>query len=413
MLDPEYLRDVVDGATVIASGLHEYIIREIIRRMLVRLGRGADYLLTSSDNWRIRVLQDSGYLLDDIQREIANRTGFQLREIQEAFEQAGIDALAYDDALYRQAGLSPVPLRQSPQLIRIMERGYRATEQQWRNFTRTTAHTAQQVFIRECDTAYQKVASGAVAYTQAVREAVAAAVKDGAVVYWTDAAGKVTHRDTIETATARAVRTGISQMAGNISLARMEEMDWDIILVSAHEGARIGDGGENPGNHMWWQGKYYSRTGKDTRFPDFYEATGYGTGEGLCGYNCRHSFGSGTGDSESNPYANFSNEESKKIEERDRRQRELERRVRHTKSEVAALKTALDNCSDDDLKAGLQEDYERKAYKLRTQQDKYYEFCKETGARTQMERLEVARFNREQRKAAEMAARKYMKKMET
>ena len=57
MLDPEYLRDVVDGAVVIAQGLHEYIIREIIRRMLVRMGRGADYLLTSSDRRRLQVLQ--------------------------------------------------------------------------------------------------------------------------------------------------------------------------------------------------------------------------------------------------------------------------------------------------------------------------------------------------------------------
>ena len=295
MLDPEYLRDVVDGAVVIAQGLHEYIIREIIRRMLVRMGRGADYLLTSSDRWRLQVLQESGYLLEDIQKEIARRTGFQLKELQEAFEQAGVDALAYDDAIYRKAGISPTPLQQSPHLIRIMEQSYRRTAQTWQNFTRTPAYTAQQTFIRECDTAYQKVASGAVAYTQAVREAVAAASRDGALIRWTDSGGRVYHTDTIETATARAVRTGIAQMSGDVTLARMDEVGWDIILVSAHEGARTGDGGENPGNHMWWQGKYYSKSGKDPRFPNFYEATGYGTGEGLCGYNCRHSFGSGTG----------------------------------------------------------------------------------------------------------------------
>ena len=220
MLDPEYLRDVVDGAVVIAQGLHEYIIREIIRRMLVRMGRGADYLLTSSDRRRLQVLQESGYLLEDIQKEIARRTGFQLKELQEAFEQAGVDALAYDDAIYRRAGISPTPLQQSPHLIRIMEQSYRRTAQTWQNFTRTTAYTAQQTFIRECDTAYQKVASGAVAYTQAVREAVAAASRDGALIRWTDSGGRVYHTDTIETATARAVRTGIAQMSGDVPLTR-------------------------------------------------------------------------------------------------------------------------------------------------------------------------------------------------
>ena len=135
--------------------------------------------------------------------------------------------------------------------------------------------------------------SGATAYSQAVREAIDSIVSEGVTVTYPSG-----HKDTIETATARAVRTGIGQAAGDIALKRMIEMEWDIILVSAHIGARTGDGGENPGNHFWWQGKYYSRTGNDDRFPEFYGATGYGTGEGLCGWNCRHSFGSGTGNDE-------------------------------------------------------------------------------------------------------------------
>lgn len=39
-----------------------------------------------------------------------------------------------------------------------------------------------------------------------------------------------------------------------------------------------------------WQGKVFCVSGKDTRYPPFYESTGYGTGAGLCGWNCRHNF---------------------------------------------------------------------------------------------------------------------------
>ena len=74
MLDPHYLQQIADGAENIAAQLHEYIIRQIIDRMMIRIGRGDSYLLTSSDRWRIEVLQDSDYLLEDITAELAKYT---------------------------------------------------------------------------------------------------------------------------------------------------------------------------------------------------------------------------------------------------------------------------------------------------------------------------------------------------
>ena len=53
--------------------------------------------------------------------------------------------------------------------------------------------------------------------------------------------------------------------------------------VSAHAGARP--------EHAAWQGKVYSRSGTSEKYPDFRSSTGYGTGAGLCGWNCRHTFG--------------------------------------------------------------------------------------------------------------------------
>lgn len=400
MLDPHYLQHIADGAENIASQLHEYIIRQIVDRMMIRIGRGDDYLLTSSDAWRIQVLQDSGYLLQDITEELAKYTKRQEKEIKAAMEEAGVKALEYDDKTYRAAGLSPMPLTQSPALIRLMERNYNATLGEWRNMTRSTAEAAQRLFLNECDFAYNKVMSGATSYSQAVREAVEAVASGGVYVDYPSG-----HRDTIEVATARAVRTGIAQAAGDISIKRMEEMDWDIILVSAHIGARTGDGGQNPGNHLWWQGQFYSRTGEDKRFPNFYEVTGYGTGVGLSGYNCRHSFGSGDG--VNNPYADIQTADNVRVEKLEQRQRALERRVRKTKREVMGLQEAVEKCQDEAARFELQQTLDRKSYLLSRQNEAYNEFCKENSLRPLSERLQIARWNREQAAKARGAARRY------
>lgn len=399
MLSPNYLQHIADGSEEIASQLHTYIIRQIIDRMMIRIGRGDDCLLTSSDRWRIQILQDAGYLLKDITAELSKITNRQEKEIKSAMEEAGVKALEYDHKIYEAAGLSPTPLTQSPQLIRLMERNMAATMGEWENYTRTTAEAAQRLFISECDNAYHLVSSGAISYTQAVKEAVNNVVSDGVIVHYPSS-----HKDTIETATARAVRTGVAQATGDISIKRMEEMDWDIILVSAHIGARTGDGGQNPGNHLWWQGQFYSRTGKDKRFPPFSQ-TGYGTGEGLCGWNCRHSFGSGDG--VNNPYTDIQTADNYKVEQLEKRQRTLERRIRKTKREVIGMQEAVDKCKDESVKFEMQLDLDRKSYLLQRKNKAYNEFCKANDLRTQQERLQIARWSREQAAKARGAARRY------
>ena len=399
MLRPAYLAAIAEGSEQIASELHDYIVQAIVGRMMERIGRGEKYLLTSADRWRIQILQDAGELLENITAELALYTGKQMQEIRSAMEEAGVKALEADDLIYSAAGLSTVPLWESPALVRLMERNMNASLGEWRNYTRTTAEEAQRLYITECDKAYNRVMSGVVAYTQAVKEAVEEVASAGVAVKYPTG-----HTDTLETAAARAVRTGIAQATGDISLKRMEEMEWDIILVSAHIGARTGDGGQNPGNHLWWQGQFYSRTGKDKRFPPFSQ-TGYGTGEGLCGWNCRHSFG--CGDGVHNPYKDIQTEDNVRMEKLEKRQRELERRVRKTKRAVMGMQTAVEQCQDEAAKFALQQELDRKSYLLQRQNQAYQDFCKYNSLRPLSERLKIARWSREQAAKARGAARRY------
>ena len=404
MLSPDYLAKIAEGSEEIASQLHTYIIRQIIDRMMIRIGRGDDYLLTSSDRWRIQILQDAGYLLEDITAELSKYTKRQEKEIKAAMEDAGIKALEYDHKIYEAAGLTPMPLTQSPALIRLMERNYRTTLGEWKNYTRTTAQSAQRLFINECDMAYNKVMSGATSYTQAVKEAVENVASGGITLiqYRSKNTGDI-RNDTIETATARAVRTGISQATAQITLKRMEEMKWEVVLVSAHVGAR--NIGGIPENHELWQGKFYSLPQYGHRYPDFYYSTGYGDITGLCGVNCRHSFG--PGDGENNPYDTIETEENRKVYEAEQRQRALERRVRKTKREVMGMQKAVEKCQDEAAKFELQQALDRKSYLLQKQNKAYNDYCKANDLRTQAERIAVAKWSREQAAKARGAARRY------
>lgn len=400
MLTPEYLYRITEGAEDIASQLQANIIQKIIERMMIRLGRGEDYLLTATDKWQIEVLQEAGYLLEDIQKELSDKTKKQVKEIQEAMEDAGVQALQWDDKIYQAAGLSPVPLLQSPALMRIMQRNYEDTAGEWRNFTRTTADEAQRLFVNQMDNAYNMVVSGSVSYTEAIRDVINDVSEVGLKVNYPSG-----YKMSIESATMMIVRTGISQAAAEVSLERMKEMDWDIILVSSHLGARVGDGGKNPGNHSWWQGKFYSRTGRDKRFPDFVSSTGYGSITGLSGVNCRHSFG--TGDGENNPFEQYDSEENRKAYETQQRQRTFERRIRDSKRKVQNLQTAVNNCKDEKLKFELQQKLDRKSYTLSQQNKAYKQYCKDNDLKEYAERLRVARWSREQAAKAAGAARRY------
>lgn len=245
MLDPNYLLRVSEGAEEISEKLHNQIIKRIVERVMLRIGRGDGYILTAQDKWQIQTLQEAGFLLEDIQRDIAKATKLQQAEIAEAMEDAGVKALSYDDRIYQSVGLSPTPLTQSPELIRLMQRNYELTINTWKNFTDTFALASQQLFISECDKAYTLVASGALSYTQAVREAINRIVTDGVVVKYPSGV-----ETSIEAATLRCVRTGISQMTAQVQLARAKEMGVDLCIVSSHLGARP--------SHAEWQGKIYS-----------------------------------------------------------------------------------------------------------------------------------------------------------
>lgn len=184
----------------------------------------------------------------------------------------------------------------------------------------------------------------------------------------------------------RAVMTGVSQTAGQMQLDLAAEMDCDLVEVTAHMGARP--------SHAVWQGKVYSISGNSKKYPKLSTATGYGTGDGLKGWNCRHDFYpffEGISERANLPVDISENNEQYALSQK---QRAMERSIRASKRRLAAYDGALAETEDEVLKRKLQNSFERHSAILKTKEKRLSEFCDKNGLYPEKDRVRVVGFNK-------------------
>lgn len=272
MLKPEYLQRVPDGMIK----LYAQAEMDILENMAVRIAHYG-YWIPAVEH-QAKMLEEAGMVREEILARLKTLTGRTDKELRRLMQEAGGVALKSDDAVYRRQGLNPPPVSASEDLQKVLQAGYEKTSGAFRNLTLTTARTAAHQFAQALDRAYMQITLGGMDYNTAIRSTIKqlSAEGVGAIRYPTG------RTDTIEVAVRRAVVTGVNQTALKLQDARADEMGADLVEVSAHAGARP--------SHAQWQGGIYSRRGKSRKYPDFVKATGYGTGAGLGGWNCSHSF---------------------------------------------------------------------------------------------------------------------------
>lgn len=389
MLTPDYLDTLPDAAAELWQQVEDDILRDIARR----IGKAGTVTETAAwQAWRYEQVQACH---QDVLSLLAKYSGKSRDAIRQTLLDAGLTTLASDDAVYRAAGLEPPPIERSEALNNLLNAGYRQTLGTWQNLTATTAHTVSGEFEHALDRAWLQVSSGAFDYKTAIKRAV-----DGLAAHMNGVTYPSGHKDTLEVAVRRAVLTGTNQTCAKLQLARADEMDCQFVEVTAHAGARP--------EHAVWQGKIYHIGGAVTyqgkRYEDFKTATGYGTGPGLCGWNCRHSF---------YPFfpgasvRNYSDERLAELNARtvgyngrlytwyeiSQMQRALERRVRKYKRRYLAEDAA-----------GV--DATAAAAKLRAARKDLNDFVRATGGRNNSARTSVSGFGRSQASKATAVAKK-------
>lgn len=389
MLTPDYLYHVSDSVIELYEQLNTFAIQDICRRLV-----NADFQFTGSIDWQLYKLQQSGMVMNDITAAVVKLTKKSEQEIAAIFEEATYKSQTYDNEVYAKAGLKPIDIRQSPQMLKILQAAYSQTMGELKNFTRTTASAGQTLFLETMDEVAFRVMGGQQSYTEAVRQAINKVSSNGLVIHYPTG-----HTDSIETAVRRCVVTGAGQATARVSLQNAQEMDTDLVLVSAHLGARP--------SHAEWQGKIFSISGNNKKYMKLSDATGYGAVTGLCGANCRHHFMPYIEGISTNPYENFSSKENNEYYNNQQAQRKKERDIRATKRELQALHTSIDATRDDKLKFALQQEYDKKAARLRAQNNAYKDFCKKAGLQTQQERLQVAGWGNSAAAGVREAAKRY------
>jgi hypothetical protein len=195
---------------------------------------------------------------------------------------------------------------------------------------------AKDAFLSTSIEAITRVNTGSMTTERALHWAVRQLERKGIpiITYQNRKTGMVTVENKVDVAVRRHVRTQIAQDGARMTLERLQKMNIDLVEVSSHEDARP--------SHAEWQGRCYSLHGTQVidgiKYPDFYEATRYGSVDGLLGANCRHSFGPyrhGAPRAYSPDPAHPSGLPGSEIYDLEQGQRALERDIRAAKRELS------------------------------------------------------------------------------
>ena len=380
MLSPEYLDRFSDQLLAIIDEFSVSVVSDIAKR-IIRMGN-----ISETSNYQIEILQNAGMIYDDVIRRISQVTGYTEEEIKRMFEEAGVKNIENESVYYKAAGKETITLNQSESIQQILSANIQKTFGDLSNLTMTTAIKAQTLFIDTCNVAMMQIQTGALNYNRAVANAIKKAARISTEVLYPTG-----HVDKLDVATRRAALTGVNQTAAEINLQYAKEAGCDYVETTAHAGARP--------SHAVWQGRVFCISGNDKDYPPFYESTGYGTGPGLCGWNCRHNFHAYFPGISSPAYTKSMLREydAKSMEyngvkyteyEVSQMQRSRERKIREYKRVLAGLNSGMENAGEE-VRNVLRDEFNKESVRLKKQEAELKELCYQTGrwyesARTQV-----------------------------
>ncbi|WP_283706903.1 phage minor capsid protein [Clostridium perfringens] len=386
-LTPEELKGIPEGFVKLFQELEDFIISDISRR-IAKVGS-----LTDSAKLQVIRANEIGISIDSIKEKVEEILKISDEKLEEIFKSAGLYSMSKENALYSAAGLGEVSVLENTALKSIIYASIKQTSGELYNLTQSLGF-AQKVngkivykpiakyYHDAMDLAVMQIKSGVTDYNTAIRQAINKLCESG--IRYVDYESGVVNR--IDTAVRRAVLTGSNQMTQKMTIKGMEEVGNDFVETTAHIGARP--------SHADWQGRIFCYSGKSREYPPFVESTGYGTGAGLGGWNCRHSFypfvpGISVRAYTDEMLANIDpppfkyNGKKYTYYEATQHQRYIERKIRKTKTQLIGYNAA-----------GLDKDFQNASIRLKQQEKYYKEFSKAANIPTEKDRLQLYGFDR-------------------
>lgn len=378
MLTEKDFINIEKQANSIYSNLELQIIEEIATR-IANFGYANTVVIND-----IKIAQEMGILYQDIVKLVAEYNDTTIEEVNRIFYEAGEKSLKFDDKIYKEAGLQPLPLKQNESIKQIMNATILRTSNNLQNLAMTTANTAQTQFINAMNNAYMYVSTGVKSYTSAIIDEIRNLSSQGAMIEYPSGA-----RRSLESAVRMNIVTSVNQNCGKLQELRADEMGWDLMEITAHSGARP--------EHAHWQGKIVSRSGQKGYLS--LRDIGYGEATGFKGINCRHDWypyykGSARTytQKELNKWKNEKVEyNGKKISKYEaiQKQRYFERKIRQNKKDLKAQQAILTSNNKDINIEEVQAEIRNIKATQRQHNAQLNDFLEQTGLRKDYSRLVI------------------------
>lgn len=355
-----------------AVGIYQSLELQIIEEIAVRIANfGYANTVVLND---IKIAQEMSFLYQDIIRLVAEYNNISYENVSEIFDEAGAKTLKYDDKIYIEAGKNPLPIKQSPSMVQLLNSAIAKTSRNLQNLVMTTANTSQTQFFNAINKAYMEVSTGVKNYSQSIIDTIKDISSQGAVITYPSGRNM-----SLESAVRMNILTGVNQTCGKLQELRANEIGWDLMELTAHSGARP--------EHANWQGKIVSRSGKKGYLS--LKDISYGDVTGFKGVNCRHDWypyypGSSRTytqeqlDSWKNEKVTY---DGKKISKYDATQiqRRMERQIRNDKKQLVGLQAILkSNVNDKKLILETKTNFSKSSLIYKTHQSELDDFVQQT-----------------------------------
>ena len=388
MLSPEYLKGVSAGIAAQFQELEGILIWDIARRIESTISDPMN--LTATAEIQLKIMQEMDYDMVRIRESLAAKMQIALEEVDTLIYESGRMSYEDDAKMYQVVDKILPDFKSNPFVNNIVRATQDQMNQNLLNLSNTIgfvekdgkSYGVDDYFKRSMDKAVFQTASGAFDY-QSVSRRIIKEMADSGVRTVSYESGVSRH---LESTVRNNLLTGISQMAGKISMQNAIEMDQDIMEITAHGGARP--------THSIWQGQLVSMSGKIGYLT--LSDIGYGDVAGYQGANCAHMWFPFFPGLSQRKYTDKEledlNDQSKKHEfngkqysdyEAGQKMRQIERSIAQTKRELIGL----DAIKDKDM-------FTAKSVYLRRQRDLYEEFAQSSGQPMQDWRHQVYSFDR-------------------
>lgn len=380
MLTEQDFIGIEKQAVQIYQNLELQIIEEIATR-IANFGYANTVVLND-----IKIAQEMGFLYEDIVRLVAEYNNTSYENVAKIFNQAGVQTLKFDDKIYAEAGLNPLPINQSPSMVQILNSTIEKTAKNLQNLVMTTAIETQTQFYNAMNLSYMEVSTGAKSYSQSIIDAINKISDTGGVISYPSG-----RKMSLESAVRMNILTGVNQTCGKLQELRADELNWDLMELTAHSGARP--------SHASWQGKIVSRSGKKGYLS--LDDIGYGTATGFKGVNCRHDWypyykGSARTytqkqlDAWENETVTYNGQKISKYNAT-QIQRKMERQIRQDKKELSGLQGILTSAKDNKLIEETRTEFGRCSLIYKTHQNELDDFIQQTSLKKDITRLYVGK----------------------